>query len=370
VRKALLRAGAAVALAVVVLAGAELAVRAAGYSAPFWTRPDPQLGWRLRPGTQGWFIKEGRNFARVSDAGWRDRDHTLDKPEHAYRIALLGDEHSEAMQVPLDASWWSLIAPRLEQCGVAPGKRIEVLNFGVTGYGTAQEAVLLETDAMRYRPDLVLVQFSAGNDVQNNSFALAEEKDRPFFLRDARGALHIDGSFNAGPRFVARSQISHELARKLGDHSRAFQLASMIPEGALMPRAHAAPGYQGALLAPPRDAQWEEAWEVTEGLLGQMRDYAKRNGAKFALVVVPDAIQVTPDAMRRESAQARLGVHDLFYPDRRVETFARRSGILAVTLGPEMLAEKKPLYFRSLWNEEGSRVAAGLIARKLCSAGL
>ncbi len=372
-KKLLAVAVAAAGLAAVVAAGAELAVRYSGYSAPFWTRPDAQLGWSLRPGTHGWFTKEGRNFVQVSDTGLRDRDHTLDKPDDVYRIALLGDEHSEAMQVPLAATWWSLLAVRLEQCGLAPGKRIEVINFGVTGYGTAQEYAMLETRAMRYRPDLVLLQFSSGNDVQNNSFALAEDKDRPFWLRDARGELHVDESFATTPRFVARSSLSHELARKLGDRSRAFQLASMIPEGALIPRvytaAHAAPGYQGALLTAPRDKLWQEAWDVTEGLLTQALDFSRRNGAKFAVVAVPDPIQVTSDRMLRESAQAKLGVPDLFYPERRLENWGKTEGAPVIILGPAMAAERQPLYYRHLWNEEGQRVAAGLIARRLCPAG-
>jgi hypothetical protein len=362
-RKALVLAAVAAALAF----GAEVAVRAFGYSAPFWTRPDAAVGWSLRPGTQGWFIKEGRNFVAISEAGLRDREHLLDKPDDAYRIALLGDEQSEAMQVPLERTWWAQLEPRLEQCGFAPGKRVEVINFGVTGYGTAQEYALLETRAMRYRPDLVLLQFSSGNDVQNNSFALAEDKDRPFWLRDARGELRIDDSFASSPRFVTRSSLSHALARKLGDRSRAFQLASMIPEGALLPRAHAAPGFQGALLAPPPDKLWDAAWDVTEGLLTQTRDFARRNGAKFVVVVAPDPIQVTPDRLLRESAQAKLGVPDLFYPEHRLENWGKVQGARVIALGPGMLAEKKDLYVRRLWNEEGQRVAAGLIARKLCA---
>ena len=98
----------------VALLGLELAVRASGYSAVFWYRPDARLGWTLRPGAQGWFIKEGRTFVRINDAGFRDRDHSLHKPDDVYRIAVLGDEHAEAMQVELPDTWWSLLGHRLE----------------------------------------------------------------------------------------------------------------------------------------------------------------------------------------------------------------------------------------------------------------
>ena len=36
---------------------AEIALRMMGFSAPVWYRPDPQLGWTLRPGMNAWFTK-------------------------------------------------------------------------------------------------------------------------------------------------------------------------------------------------------------------------------------------------------------------------------------------------------------------------
>jgi hypothetical protein len=262
----------------------ELGVRAAGYSAVFWYRPDAQLGWTLRPGTQGWFTKEyateGRPvFVRINDAGFRDRDHSLDKPDDVFRIAVLGDEHSEAMQVELGQTWWALLGQQLEGCSLAGGKRVEMLNFGVTSYGTAQELVMLETAAMRYRPDLVLLQFTPLNDPQNNSFALAADKERPFYRLEG-GRLRIDDSFNATPRFARHAAPSHEIARRIGDRFRAVQWLSMLPED------KSRPGVQKALLGPPPNELWEEAWQVSEALILKMDDYSRRNGAKFAVVSV------------------------------------------------------------------------------------
>ena len=266
----------------------ELAVRASGYSANFWYRPDAQLGVALRPGTQGWYIKEvateGRPiFVRINDAGFRDRDHALDKPDDVFRIAVLGDEHAEAMQVELQDTWWSQLGERLEGCSLAGGKRVEMLNFGVTSYGTAQELVMLETVAMRYQPDLVLLQFTPINDPQNNSFALSRDKERPFYRLEPgspRGRLSIDDSFNSTPKFARHASPAHELARRIGDRSRAVQWLSMLPE------RKGRPGVQKALLGPPKNELWEEAWQISEALILKMEDYSRRNGAKFAVVSV------------------------------------------------------------------------------------
>jgi lysophospholipase L1-like esterase len=365
------------------LAAFEIVLRAIGYSAPIWFEPDPRLGWRMRPGLAAWYTLEGRGFVRANAEGMRDRDHLLDKPAGVYRIAVLGDSYAEARQVEREQAFWALLPGELAACGFQPGKSVEVLNFGVSGYGTAQELLVLQTMAIRYSPDLVLLQFTNGNDVRNNSFALEPEKDRPFFMVGADGALRIDESFASSPGFRARSSFASEALRRVTDRSRLLQLARHVKEHSFIPRAQAAAGVEQGLepmvLAAPRDAVWEEAWRITEGLIAKTGDFAQRNGARFAVVTVPYAIQVHPDPRVRAGLQAKLGVKDLFYPDQRVAGAAQKSGLLAVPLAPEMqrLAEKSGAYFhgfdqaslgRGHWNAEGHRAAARIIARRLCEA--
>jgi hypothetical protein len=359
----------------------ELLLRAIGYSAPIWYQPHPQLGWTLRPGLAAWFTNEGRGFVRVNAAGMRDRDHPLDKPERVYRIAVLGDSYAEARQVAADESFWALLPGRLERCGFQPGRRVEVLNFGVSGYGTAQQYLLLESTALRYRPDLVLLQFTNGNDVRNNSAALEVEKDRPFFLLEPGGELRIDRSFASRAGFLARSSRSSELVRWATDGSRVLQLVRSFRDLPLISKAQASGVEQGlepVVLAPPSDTLWEEAWRVTEALIARTADTAAGNGARFLVVTVPYAIQVHPERAVRAALQAKLGMPDLFYPDRRIAEFSKKNRIAALPLAFEMqrLAEERKTYFhgfpnvgmgRGHWNADGHRAAAELIARHLCA---
>jgi hypothetical protein len=332
----------AAAAAIAGAAALEAGVRVSGYSAPFWYRPDPALGWSLRPGTQGWFAKDYATarpvLVRVSDAGFRDRERTLDKPDGVFRVAVLGDEQAEAMQVELDETWWSQLGRELDGCSVAGGRSVEVMNFGVTGYGTAQELVMLETVALRYQPDLVLLQFSAGNDPQNNSFALSLDKQRPFFRLDETGRPRLDASFATLPAFRRHAAPTHELARRIGDRSRAVQWLSMLPE----PRH--SPGVQKALLGPPPGELWEEAWRVSEALVLRIDELARRNGGRFALAIVPAA----PGSA---------------YGAQRMAAFAARHRLAAATLdfGPEM-------YYRARWNSDGQRAAAQRLASALCGS--
>ena len=133
----------------------ELGLRLVGFSAPIWYQPDPQLGWTLRPSAHGWFTKEGRAYAEINPAGFRDRPHSLAKPQGVYRIAVLGDSVVEAFQVDMKAAFWWQLQETLRACPALRGREVEAIAFGVSGYGTAQDALLLESTAIRYQPDLV-----------------------------------------------------------------------------------------------------------------------------------------------------------------------------------------------------------------------
>ena len=112
-----------------------------------------------------------------------------------------------------------------------------------------------------------------------------------------------------------------------------------------------------------------------------MDEYLKKRGVPLIVVTTPFAIQVHPDPHVRETEQAKLGIPDLFYPGRRIEAYARKRGIAVIPLTYEMqrLAESHRIYFHGFpntrmgighWNENGHRVAAEIIAGRLCSHSL
>ena len=97
---------AAIAAAAVLLV-LEVALRIVGYAAPAWYQLDTRLGWTLKRHKHGWHFAGGERIAiYINSAEMRDREHPLDKPEGVYRIAVLGDEYSEAFDVPIQRTWW------------------------------------------------------------------------------------------------------------------------------------------------------------------------------------------------------------------------------------------------------------------------
>jgi hypothetical protein len=284
----------------------------------------------------------------------------------------------------MQRTYWAQLPERLQSCGFQRGKRIEVLNFGVRDYGTGQALLMLKSRALRYRPDMVLLQTSIGNDVRDNSFALDQIKRRPFFRLDANGELRLDDSFATGEAYGGHAARGRELLRELTNESRVLQLARGLRQLRLLQPAQASAngniaGLEVQTLTPPRDARWEEAWRITEALIARIGEVAQRNGASLALVTVPFALEAHPDVALREALQRKLGVPDLSYPERRVAALAASKGIPAIVLGPPMQAraaasgsylygaENAKLGFFH-WNELGHDAAADIIARRLCAA--
>lgn len=337
---------AAIAAAAVLLV-VEVALRIVGYAAPAWYQLDTRLGWTLKRHKHGWYFAGGERIAiYINSAEMRDREHPLDKPAGVYRIAVLGDEYSEAFDVPIQRTWWWQLPRALQACGSS--RPVEVLNFGVAGYGTAQEMVMLETTAMRYQPDLVLLQFSP-NDVMDNSPALATEKRRPFFVLDGHGEPHIDDSFVWSPGFDRYMQTRYRLADEIADHSRTYQLGRQLAELAFIGDAHAED--DTAVLRAPHDAIWEGAWRVTEAVIAKMDVFSRRNGAQLAVLAIPHV--------------ARVG-QELGYPEERLTTFGKQTGIDVVTLNAAL--QPAMILPSGRWTIEAHAIAARTVAERLCRA--
>ena len=332
------------AAALAALAVLEVALRLGDYATPDLYQLDPQLGWSLRRHKSGFYSgEEGRVRVAVNGAGFRDREHPLDKPDPVYRIAVLGDEYSQAPSVALADTWWWRLEPQLQHCDFQPGKLVEVLNFAVSGYSTAQELVLLQSGVMRYAPDLVLVQF-APDDVVDDSYVLARNKLRPFYALDVHGVPRIDDSFKRAPDFDRHMQTRYRLAAEIGDHLRSFELARELARATFIAPAHAE-------LTVASGPAYEDAWRITEALLTRMTDFARRNGADLALVSVP---------------APRAPGESMSYADQRLDALGARLGIRVIALAPAM----QSAYYRptGAWTADGHRAAAAAVAARLCGA--
>jgi len=378
----------------------EIGLRATGVSYPSFSQIDSDLGASLRPGAEGWYKREGQAYVRINSAGLRDREHVRTKPAHTLRIAVLGDSYAEAVQVPMEDTFWSVLEREIRGCPTFGNREPEVINFGVSGYGTAQELLMLRHRVWLYSPDIVLLAFVSGNDIRNNSRLLEQDDRRPYFVL-RNGQLVVDLSFRESLGFRLRQTEAARWMYRIWNSARIFQVFTEVQrvvkarsrfgsksvkvaaenntEDAVAAwDGYAEAGLDAMVYREPKDSVWKEAWEVTDGLIALMRGEAMAQGADFLLVTLSSGPQVHPDPALRRAFEKSLGVAHLFYPDFRIRDLGEREGFAVMNLAPvfQAYAERHHVYLHGFensgvgmghWNNEGHRLAGQLIAQKLCS---
>lgn len=365
---------------------AEIGLRVLGVSYPYFYLPDDLTGYAHKPGARGFWHKEGEAYVTINRAGLRDREHSLEKPPGTFRIAVLGDSYTEALQLPMDQTYWARLEQELRGCPALAGRSVEAVNFGVSGYSTAQELLVLRHKVRPYHPDLVLLALFTGNDIRGNSRELDGDSVRPYYaFKDGR--LVLDDAFRRSVAFRLQqlpfSSEAFEFSRVLQLIREAkYRLKGALNEAVHQRRMKAEAGPEidldATVYLEPTDPLWTEAWTITEALVVLAKREAEAGGSRFLLVSLSNPDQVHPDLQHREAVARRLGVPDLYYPDRRIQALARREGIASLSLAEPLAAyaAQQGVFLHGFpnaklgdghWNATAHRLAGDLISERICA---
>jgi lysophospholipase L1-like esterase len=114
----------------------------------------PGLGYELAPNvdTRFWGLP-----VRTSSLGLRGGEVRAQRDEGSRRICALGDSFTFGFGVRAEDAYPSALQQLFERDDAT--RRVEVLNMGVGGYSTADEALVLRYKALPLSPDLVTVGF-------------------------------------------------------------------------------------------------------------------------------------------------------------------------------------------------------------------
>jgi hypothetical protein len=121
-------------------------------------RYDALLGWFPRENSSGFYEGGVRISVVHNSRGFRDSEHL---PSGRPRIAFVGDSFVWGYDVEAEDRFTDRLRTLL------PGW--EIVNLGVSGYGTAQELLLLEEHFDDYRPKIVFLVYQQHDDVDNMS---------------------------------------------------------------------------------------------------------------------------------------------------------------------------------------------------------
>ncbi len=106
-------------------------------------------------------------WSKMNSAGFRDREFSIEKPTGYQRIIFLGDSVVFGYGIYEADS----LPKQLEKQFQKHGQKIEVLNFGVSGYESEQQIEFLKELGLRYHPNIVLVGYTL-NDSNYGSWEL------------------------------------------------------------------------------------------------------------------------------------------------------------------------------------------------------
>ena len=351
------------------LALAEVALRIAGavlpgdYQTVSFAEAHPEFGRRNRPGA-GWKnTSEYTSWIEINSRGLRGAVIDYPKPSGEFRLLVVGDSFTFAEQVNQQETFTQRLEDRLNAEG--DGQRYRVLNAGSNGWATANEAVYLTKEGVRFRPDVVVVALYLGNDISDNyrrvaTAQIAEEADLAL-----RGADSFDG-----PRRILRRS----------------ELYTVFESGVLakLPWWQDDGGSSSSDRRPPRTlTEAEEAWTITERLLDRMRDVSESQGARFMVMVVPSATAVaqrggagvkeTDENDEASDEYERPGFED---PHGQLAALTARADLTTLDLLSAMRRAdnrvKERLYYRqnAHWTAAGHGVAADELYDFLVEHGL
>lgn len=310
----------------------------------FFIQYDRQLGWLNRPHAEGPFqlTKEVKPFyVKINSMGLRGAELSHEKQPGIKRMVFIGDSNTFGYGVKGEEAFPSLIAEGLKGS-------FQILNLGVVGYGTDQELLLMRREAMNYSPDLVILGFSAGNDLYDTMSAVRFGYSKPFFT--LRGEELVLNNVPVPERRKAEMSF-------LAEHSYLYKfLAGRLRHGSYQDKGRSEPAMS-----------MEEGWRVTEVILREMKVLCDSRGCKILIVIIPDGRW-----LEGQWQIPQVGGVDQTVFNQMLE----RNGLTYLDLWTPFIKEHrkgKRLYIEGdldHWNPDGHRLAAEIIIRRIKESGL
>jgi len=142
-------------------------------------RYDPELGWFPKENLDTIFDGAARRIhVKSNSLGFRDIEHKVDERPV---ILFLGDSFVWGYDVEAEERFTERLREKM------PGWNI--LNLGVSGYGTDQELLLLKKYIGFYKPKVVFLVICVGNDLHDNASNMRYGYFKPYFDLSEKGMV-------------------------------------------------------------------------------------------------------------------------------------------------------------------------------------
>lgn len=334
-------------------------------------QPDTILGWKGTPNHEGvFFRKEFMNKMQLNNFGSHDaKDYDEEKAEDSCRIILIGDSITEGAQVNVDKTFSHLLEKmlnghyKINTSDNALKKVYETYNLGVSGYGTAQEFLMLKEFALKYKPDIVILGVAVLNDIRNNVFALDKDKTKPY-------AIIKNDNIEFTQFVVAKNTFLKGLAKKSNFIKHVNAMLLNIKKGYKIKYGMAANDY--FIYNINRTAEYEEGFEITKRLILEMDKIIKEKDIKLIIVFFHTKEVVDNELWNQIIKEYKIKKYeaDLEMPFNEFEAFCNENNLICInTLREARKIEPVPtdLHYPidGHLNKKGHRFIAELLYNKI-----
>jgi len=270
---------------------------------------DPVVGIRIHPHST-WTYRDNRGQfveRKANSWGYLDVEHVKAKPTNTYRIGFFGDSYTEAVQVPLEDTFFREVDKNLKD------QNVECFSIGHGSFSTLQSYLSWQHWGPFFDMNLVVYVFFE-NDLGDQIKTIHHIPGFPFAELTTDG-FKIDNSFRRTNRFYQR------LWYKIPDYLTAHSLvcATMSQRISLLRQCGVKPVLTEAdrLVRLEEKERWESGKEIAKitrpslwpkdlreyaeklgaAIILKWRDETAAQGQKFAVLYVPrrDQLAIATD---------------------------------------------------------------------------
>jgi len=291
----------------------EAALRVLGYSGAIYSLNHETGLITLKPDSKFNWIKECyKNQVTTNNDGFHDRQHSIEKPQGIFRIAVLGDSQVESLQVPLEKMAYTLLEKKLNE--KLNGEKVEILSFGHAGNGQLLDKLYLDKYVLKYHPNLVIDLFLVANDPRDDNRPLADiyvrqtgdssVYSKPYASLNSDGTIDYTSALNLASMSIQKStlkQVEDNTIKKSALAAWLYNDYRNLKTNFAQKKSTQTGDQKSSLDSMPVDLQvvlkdypveWEQAWKVEEKLLKDISMDVKNSGAKFLLISSADEFRV------------------------------------------------------------------------------